>query len=392
MAGTGTTNDGAGGSAGSGSGSSGTGSSANTGGSTSGTRRHGRWPGGHERPSGTGSSANTGGSTSGTGSSANTGGGTSGTGGTADGRGGSTSGTGGAESNCRGNSGNCDTAGNGGSGTAGASGSTGTGGTSDGNAGAGAGSTGTGGAGNSGNGGGSTGTGGGGGSGGGFDCEAQNGAINCHHTDCVPGTHEAPCGACVPNGGQPDNDCVPPANGGCWITGGGFIEDADGKDSYGGNGMPMKDGTIRGQWEHQDHGTGNNMHGEVTYLVCRHVDEPGPGNPSGPKHDFNINQAYYGGPARFASPQGNWAEGYWFDVMLEDHGEPGNKPGPGNHGSKGPDYYHITIRQMTGQNQSGIVVYDTEGDIVGGNLQIHPPNNGHPFTSSSLPSWVSWQP
>jgi hypothetical protein len=208
----------------------------------------------------------------------------------------------------------------------------------------------------------------------------------------VPGTHEAPCGACIPNGGPPTDDCIPPTNGGCWITGGGFIVDADGNDSFGGNGMPMKDGRIRGEWEHQDHGTGNNLHGQVTYLVCRHVDEPGPGQPSGPQHNFNINQAYYGGPARFASPNGNWADGYWFDVMIEDHGEPGNKPGPGNHGSKGPDYYHITIRQIAGANQSGTVVYDTEGDLVGGNLQIHPPNNGHPYTSSSLPSWVNWQP
>jgi hypothetical protein len=185
---------------------------------------------------------------------------------------------------------------------------------------------------------------------------------------------------------------LPPEQGGCWITGGGFIVDADGNDSFGGNGMPMKDGTIRGEWEHVDHGTNDKLHGQVRYLVCRHVPEPGPGNPSGPSHNFDINQAYYGGPARWFTPAAGWQDGYWFDVMAEDHGEPGNKPGPGNHGSMGPDYYHFTARKMTGASQSGEVVYDTAGDFQGGNFQIHPPNGGHPFTTGTLPSWVMYQP
>jgi hypothetical protein len=185
---------------------------------------------------------------------------------------------------------------------------------------------------------------------------------------------------------------LPPSQGGCWVTGGGFIVDADGNDNYGGNAMPMKDGTIRGEWEHVDHGTGDKSHGEARYIVCRHVDEPGPGQPSGPSHNFNINQVYFGGPARWSTPAAGWQDGYWFDVFAEDHGEPGNKPGPGNHGSMGPDYYHFTIRKMVGQNQSGEVVYDTQGDIVGGNIQIHPPNNGHPYTAGTLPMWVSYQP
>jgi hypothetical protein len=150
----------------------------------------------------------------------------------------------------------------------------------------------------------------------------------------------------------------------------------------------MKDGTIRGEWENVDHGTGNTLHGQVQYLVCRHVNEPGPGQPSGPSHNFTMNQAYFGGPADFAG----MSSGYWFDVMVEDHGEPGNQPGPGNHGSGGPDFYHVTIRKMMGANMSGPVVYDAAGDLSGGNIQIHPPNNGHPFTASALPPWVSLQP
>jgi hypothetical protein len=185
-------------------------------------------------------------------------------------------------------------------------------------------------------------------------------------------------------------DSQSPGQGGCWVTGGGFIDDGGGHDSFGGNAMPMKSGTVRGEWEHQDHNSAKG-HGTVQYIVCRHVDEPGPGNPSGPNHNFNINQAYFGGPSRWFS-NGAWADGYWFDVMVEDHGEPGNKPGPGNHGSKGPDFYHYTIRQLASATQSGPVVYDTAGDLVGGNLQIHPANNGHPYTGGTLPSWVSLQP
>ena len=37
-------------------------------------------------------------------------------------------------------------------------------------------------------------------------------------------------------------------------------------------------------------------------------------------------------------------------------------------------------------------VYETKGDLVGGNIQIHPSNNGHPAVQSALPPWVSLQP
>jgi hypothetical protein len=214
-------------------------------------------------------------------------------------------------------------------------------------------------------------------------------------TTCPPdGT---PCFTTCQNNG-PDDVCgnsVPPEQGGCWITGGGFIVDMDGNDSFGGNGMPMKDGTIRGEWEHVDHGTGNKWHTQVRYLVCDHVPEPGPGQPSGPSHNFDINQAYYGGPARgFDAKTNSWSSDttFWVDIMAKDHGEPGNKAGPGNHGSMGPDYYHFTARLFVSATQSGAVVYDTAGDFDGGNFQIHPPNNGHPYTPVPLPPWVMQQP
>jgi hypothetical protein len=189
---------------------------------------------------------------------------------------------------------------------------------------------------------------------------------------CDPGSHPAPCGACVPDGSG--GDCVPPGEGGCWVTGGGFIVDMQGaKDNFGGNAMPMKDGTIRGEWENINHATGDDTHGQAQYLVCRTVPGAGPGHPNGPQHNFTTNQAYFGGPASW-----NGTDGYWFDVMVEDHGEPGRS-----------DVYHVTVRKGPG----GAVVFDEEGTLAGGgNIQLHPPNNGHPGAQSSLPAWVSLQP
>jgi hypothetical protein len=252
--------------------------------------------------------------------------------------------------------------------------------------------------------GGGSGAGGGGGPGihGSSTCVESGGVTTCREKtpECAPGTKPAPCGACVPASSD-GGDCTPPAQGGCWITGGGWVAvpevaGTNGKATFGGNGKPMKSGSIQGEWNHVDHTGGGHIHGEVRYLVCRHVDEPGPGNPSGPKHDFDDNQAYFGGPARFSQPNGAWADGYWFDAFVEDHGEPGNKPGPGNHGSKGPDEYHIVLRKQADptSQQSGTIVYEIHEALPlgGGNIQLHPPNNGHPATASSLPAWVSLEP
>jgi hypothetical protein len=228
-------------------------------------------------------------------------------------------------------------------------------------------------------------------SGGGWQCapDASGNTVCTKPPVCLPGTHPSACGACVPNGPTPD-DCTPPGEGGCWVTGGGFVVDTDGKDSFGGNAMPMKSGTIRGEWEHQDHGTQSKAHGQAQYLVCRHVAGPGPGNPGGKNTSgtrFDINQVYFGGDARYFTG-GAWEGGYWFDVVAEDHGEPGNLSA-----HKGTaDHYHFTLRKIAGANQSGTVVYETKGDLVGGNIQIHPSNNGHPTTSSALPAWVSLEP
>lgn len=239
-----------------------------------------------------------------------------------------------------------------------------------------------------------------GGGGGGKDktwkCEPTESGTTCtSEPTCAPGTHPAPCGACVPDSEPPSCDCVPPATGGCWVTGGGFVEaaslvpagPADGHDNFGGNAKPMKDGAVKGQWNHVDHGTGNHAHGSVSYLFCRKVDGPGPGQPGG-KKGLVSNQVYFGGPARFRTA-GAWNEGYWFDVVAIDRGEPGSSAASKKGGV--PDSYHFTIRKESDPvaGVSGAVVYETKGGLSGGNIQIHPPNNGHPAVSSPLPAWVA---
>jgi hypothetical protein len=215
---------------------------------------------------------------------------------------------------------------------------------------------------------------------------------------CAPGTHASACGACVNDGES--GDCVPPSEGGCWVTGGGFIvapndltgAAADGHDNFGGNAKPMKDGHVQGNWNHVDHGTGNHAKGKPAYIVCRHVDEPGPGQPGGRK-GFTMNQVYFGGPAQWrVATAGAWADGYWFDVVAKDHGEPGSVPNVKN--GFMPDTYHFTIRKMDdpAKQVSGAAVYETHGTLQGGNIQLHPPNNGHPYTPSTLPGWVSFEP
>ena len=189
-------------------------------------------------------------------------------------------------------------------------------------------------------------------------------------TTCDPECEDTYCDVC--------EDSNPPSDGGCWITGIGYLDDINdgGKDNFGGNGMPMKAGYIRGESEHQDHASGDKLHGRVGYLVCRHVDEPGPGVPKG-----TVNQAYYGGPGRWFTPAGGWQEGYWFDVMAEDHGEPGKT-----------DEYYFQVRTMDASGAVGPVIYSAGAVLGGGNFQIHPPNAGHPFLASDLPTWVPLQP
>jgi hypothetical protein len=140
----------------------------------------------------------------------------------------------------------------------------------------------------------------------------------------------------------------------------------------------MKSGVIRGEWQHVSHATGDKLHGQVRYLTCGVAPGAGPGHPSG----GDINQAYFGGEARWFA-NGAWEDGYWFDVVVEDHGEPGRN-----------DTYHITVRKGVdpAANVSGAIVYQAKGTLGGGNIQLHAPNGGHPFVASTRPAWVANEP
>jgi hypothetical protein len=168
--------------------------------------------------------------------------------------------------------------------------------------------------------------------------------------ECAKGTKPSKCGACVPEGEE--CDCVPPTEGGCWVSGGGTITTPDGKDSFGGNAKPMKDGRVQGEWIHVDHGGKHKFGGKPKYLVCR----PG--------------QAYLGGPTTWEG-----CPGYWFDVVASD---------------RATDAYHVTVRAIedVAGKASGTIVYEAKGALTAGNLVV----NATRPTSSKLPSWVSLEP
>lgn len=184
---------------------------------------------------------------------------------------------------------------------------------------------------------------------------------------------------------------VPPPEeqmGGCWITGGGHIgSDTNGngisdkpgagkanQDSYGGNAMGMKDGSVRGQWQNTTHleDGKHKFHGQATFIYCWHDGGPGPDVPKA-----EPNRAIFGGP-------GTWdhQSGYLFIVSAADYKE-GKEKGDADI----RDAYAITVYRDT--DGDGIasaadeVVYD-ETDCWFGNFQIHPPNQGHPYIPAPM--------
>lgn len=142
--------------------------------------------------------------------------------------------------------------------------------------------------------------------------------------------------------------------GGCWVSGVGTISGGEGtRDSFGGNAMPMKDGRVRGEWTHISIGSEVIFNGRVTYIACEKVTGPGPGVP-----EAIPNYAFFGGMGKL-----NGVDGYLFQVEALDSGEPGIYQ----------DEYSIKIFY------GSALVYEAEGQITGGNFQIRPPNEGHPF-------------
>jgi hypothetical protein len=160
---------------------------------------------------------------------------------------------------------------------------------------------------------------------------------------------------------------------GCWLTAGGHITNlkgvvADFKGSYGGNGMTMKGGSVRGEWNHVDHLTGAHFHGDVTWLECAHIDPYG--GPDVPK--AYPNYVEFGGTGTIDGVKGYMFEANVFDI---------------NEGGIHRDGYMITVWNAAGKtilfnqatsDQCNPLGSNPIGCLAGGNIQIHPPNNGHP--------------
>ena len=166
---------------------------------------------------------------------------------------------------------------------------------------------------------------------------------------------------------------VAACEGGCWLTAGGHITNlkdviAEFKGSYGGNGMTMKDGSVRGEWNHVDHLTGDHFHGIVTYLACDYV--PLYDGPNVPK--AYPNHVVFGGEGRL-----NEIDSCTFTVYAYDIDE----------GGIHRDGYEIWVwcdetlelYNKATSDQCDPLSSNPIGCLAGGNFQIHPPNNGHPY-------------
>lgn len=143
----------------------------------------------------------------------------------------------------------------------------------------------------------------------------------------------------------------------CWITTGGFtaavIDAGNGKMSFGGNVGPPPSGAL----EVIDHALGLNFHSnDVEIVECLDIGTTGPGQPGG-KKGFAIDKATFAGTGRV-----NGVDGFCFTGYVIDAGEP--------QGRKDNDSDQIGV-EIT--DCSGGIVYANSGELIGGNVQIHPP-------------------
>gem|GEM_PF-6587441 len=152
----------------------------------------------------------------------------------------------------------------------------------------------------------------------------------------------------------------------CKITGIGFIRGDDGKvwANFGGNAMPTKDG-VKGEWEHNNHVTGNNFHAHtVTEVEC--WSEPAYAGPDAPAHPAPLNSATWSGSGTL-----NGVETCSFTAVAYDI----------NEGGIHRDGYEIYVFGCPGAFQdtaTSDACYPLAGGqnplngcLAGGNFQIH---------------------
>jgi hypothetical protein len=247
----------------------------------------------------------------------------------------------------------------------------------------------------------------------GIDCDDSD---PCHPFVCVDGACVSapqncddgdPCtidtcvdGQCVQT---PDEDCVA-LN--CRVTGGANGQEAGDGNRYHGSGQAGAPGSAFGEWtHHQKNGpdgkfifhAGTASAPEETHIQVVQCSDPGfcePARPAPAKQiDFegvgtfkNIQQAP---PALQDIEPGETL--HWFEVHIEDLGEPGDRGGPGDgpdgedcppDGSAGelascecPDFYRIVIYaafESGAPPNTTDVIYRVSEYVRDGNYQIHP--------------------
>jgi hypothetical protein len=171
--------------------------------------------------------------------------------------------------------------------------------------------------------------------------------------------------------------------GGCWVTAGGTMDYSGYFSSFGGTIMTMKDGTVHGTWNHvsdylsPEGEKGIKFTGDMQYIVCKKYPTlPGPGTPKA-----YPNYANFGGIGKL-----NGVDGYYFDVRVFDHGEPGN-----NLDRYSINIYNSVHNLVVHEDGTGYedCIADADvttdlswveemGCITGGNIDIMALNMGHP--------------
>jgi hypothetical protein len=146
----------------------------------------------------------------------------------------------------------------------------------------------------------------------------------------------------------------------CWVTTGGFfnsgVTSGPKQCTFGGNVGPPPSGAFEVNF-HSGPNDGDMFHtNEINVVRCEDRGSTGPGQPGG-KKGLEVDTLLFECTGRF-----NNQDGYTCSGFLLDAGEP--------QGKNNKDHDQISLSVM---NSSGDTVAVCEGELDGGNVQIHPP-------------------
>jgi len=212
-------------------------------------------------------------------------------------------------------------------------------------------------------------------------------------SDCDPTTHETVCTPFGPGTTDLTVDCgfiPPPTVIGCRVTGGGITPGASDKNTRFGGQVGSPCGcigcfddlqSVQGQWTHDRKKQLGRFHAsEYSSLVCDLDDGEGPLPRPAP-----ANKVCFAGKGMLAEKGGKRDKEVAFRVEIEDRGEPAS----GKNSGAEPDVYRIRM-WFPGAGQTaedlldnvcclnpepvgiGLPNIDDGGQVLGGNLQIHP--------------------